>query len=102
MKVLAIAWNKFRKAERDRGLYHLVAFVLLPLAAALIHRQASLGQEARLITNAGLSAVCLWGLSVFTDVGLASKKIAKGPVAVLLKNDVEISAPVCRFPHAGS
>lgn len=95
MNVLAIVGDTLREAVRDRGLYHLVAFVPLLLAAMLIFRQASLGQEARIIAGAGLSAVCLCGLAVFTGVGLASKKIANGPVAVLLKNDVEISAPVC-------
>jgi ABC-type transport system involved in multi-copper enzyme maturation permease subunit len=86
LKVLAIALNTFREAVRDRVLYNLVAFVLLLIAAALVFSQASLGQEAKIITDVGLSAVRLFGLSiaVFIGVGLVYKEIERRTVAVLL------------------
>lgn len=90
MKVLAIARNTFREAVRDRVLYNLVAFVLLLIVAALIFSQASLGQEAKIITDAGLSAVRLFGLAIaiFIGVGLVSKEIEKRTVAVLLSKPI--------------
>lgn len=90
MKVLAIARNTFREAVRDRVLYNLVAFVLLLIVAALIFSQASLGQETKIITDAGLSAVRLFGLAIaiFIGVGLVSKEIEKRTVAVLLSKPI--------------
>ena len=93
MKVLAIALNTFREAVRDRVLYNLVAFVLLLIGAALIFSQASLGQEARIITDAGLSAVRLFGLAIaiFIGVGLVYKEIEKRTVLVLLSKPLRRS-----------
>jgi ABC-type transport system involved in multi-copper enzyme maturation permease subunit len=93
LKVLAIALNTFREAVRDRVLYNLVAFVLLLIGAALIFSQASLGQEARIITDAGLSAVRLFGLAIaiFIGVGLVYKEIEKRTVAVLLSKPIRRS-----------
>jgi Cu-processing system permease protein len=90
LKVLAIARNTFREAVRDRVLYNLVAFVLLLIVAALIFSQASLGEEAKIITDAGLSAVRLFGLAIaiFIGVGLVSKEIEKRTVAVLLSKPI--------------
>lgn len=90
MKVVAIARNTFREAVRDRVLYNLVAFVFLLIVAALIFSQASLGQEAKIITDAGLSAVRLFGLAIaiFIGVGLVSKEIEKRTVAVLLSKPI--------------
>lgn len=91
MKVLAIALNTFREAVRDRVLYNLVAFVLLLIVAALVFSQASLGQETKIITDAGLSAVRLFGLAiaVFIGVGLVYKEIDKRTVAVLLSKPIQ-------------
>jgi ABC-type transport system involved in multi-copper enzyme maturation permease subunit len=93
LKVLAIALNTFREAVRDRVLYNLVAFVVLLIGAALIFSQASLGQEARIITDAGLSAVRLFGLAIaiFIGVGLVYKEIDKRTVAVLLSKPIRRS-----------
>lgn len=86
MKVWAIALNTFREAVRDRVLYNLVAFVVLLIVAALVFSQASLGQEAKIITDAGLSAARLFGLAiaVFIGVGLVYKEIEKRTIAVFL------------------
>jgi ABC-type transport system involved in multi-copper enzyme maturation permease subunit len=91
VKVLAIALNTFREAVRDRVLYNLVAFVLLLILAALVFSQASLGQQARFITDAGLSALRLFGLAIaiFLGVGLVYKEIDKRTVAVLLAKPIE-------------
>ncbi len=91
MKVLAIALNTFREAVRDRVLYNLVAFVLLLIVAALVFSQASLGQEAKIITDVGLSAVRLFGLAIasFIGVGLVYKEIERRTVAVLLAKPLQ-------------
>jgi ABC-type transport system involved in multi-copper enzyme maturation permease subunit len=91
LKVLAIVLNTFREAVRDRVLYNLVAFVLLLIAATVVFSQASLGQEAKIIIDAGLSAVRLFGLAiaVFIGVGLVYKEIERRTVAVLLSKPLQ-------------
>lgn len=90
-RILTIAQNTFRESVRDRVLYNLLVFVLLLIGGGLFFSQSSLGQEARVITDVGLSAMRLFGLAIAVIIGvsLVSKEIERRTIAVLLAKPVE-------------
>ncbi len=77
--ISAIARNTFREAVRDRVLYNLVVFMLLITACAVLLGDLTAGQEARTVTNIGLSSMLLFGvfIAIFVGVSLVSKEIEK-------------------------
>src|SRR4051794_39331094 len=81
-RIMAIARNAFREAVRDRILYNLILFVLLLTGAAIFLGELSVGQEARVIVNLGLSSILIFGafISIFVGVGLVWKEIEKRTV----------------------
>ncbi|MDQ4120990.1 MAG: ABC transporter permease [Acidobacteriota bacterium] len=89
-KITVIARNAFREAVRDRVLYNLVLFVLLITAAAIFLGELTAGQEARVITNLGLTAMLLFGafISIFVGIGLVSKEIEKRTVFAIFAKPV--------------
>jgi ABC-type transport system involved in multi-copper enzyme maturation permease subunit len=89
-KVAVIARNAFREAIRDRVLYNLVLFVLLITAAAIFLGEITAGQEARVITNLGLTAMLVFGafISIFVGIGLVSKEIEKRTVFAIFAKPV--------------
>jgi ABC-type transport system involved in multi-copper enzyme maturation permease subunit len=89
-KIAAIARNAFREAVRDRVLYNLVLFVLLITAAAIFLGEITAGQEARVITNLGLTAMLVFGafISIFVGIGLVSKEIEKRTVFAIFAKPV--------------
>lgn len=89
-KIIVIARNAFREAVRDRVLYNLVLFVLLITAAAIFLGEMTAGQEARVITNLGLTAMLLFGafISIFVGIGLVSKEIEKRTVFAIFAKPV--------------
>lgn len=88
--LLAIAFNTFREAVRDRVLYNLVLFVLLITASAIFLGELTAGQEARTIVNFGLSAILLFGtfISIFVGVSLVSKEIEKRTVYAIFSKPI--------------
>ena len=89
-KITVIARNAFREAVRDRVLYNLVLFVLLLTGAAVFLGELTAGNEARVITNLGLSATLVFGafIAVFVGVGLVSKEIEKRTVYAIFAKPV--------------
>ena len=89
-RIVAVAWNTFREAVRDRVLYNLVFFALLMIAAAILVGQISIGIETIVIVSLGLSAVSVIGLliAVFTGVGLVSKEMDKRTLYALLAKPI--------------
>ncbi len=64
-RVAAIARNAFREAVRDRVLYNLVVFALLLITGAIFLGELSAGQEAKIIVDLGLSAILLFGVTLW-------------------------------------
>jgi len=93
LKIIAIALNTFRESVRDRVLYNLVLFVSLIVVAAVVISRIAVGQEAKIIVDAGLSATAVFGLliAIFIGIGLVSKEIEKRTIAVILSKPVRRS-----------
>ena len=87
---MAIATNAFREAVRDRILYNLVLFVLLITVSAIFLGDLTVGQEARVIVNLGLSSILIFGafISIFVGVGLVWKEIEKRTVYSIFSKPV--------------
>lgn len=93
MKLVAIALNTFRESVRDRVLYNLVLFVLLLVIASVILGRIAVGQEKRIVIDAGLSVMTIFGvlIAIFLGIGLVSKEIEKKTIAVILARPVRRS-----------
>ncbi len=89
-RIWIIATNTFREAVRDRILYNLVVFALLIIAASVLIGDLSGGQETRIITNLGLAATFIFGISIaiFVGVSLISKEIDKRTVFAIFAKPV--------------
>lgn len=91
--IATIARNAFREAVRDRILYNLILFVLIITACAVFIGELTVGQEARVIVNLGLSAMLVFGtfISIFVGVSLVWKEIEKRTVYSIFAKPVRRS-----------
>jgi ABC-type transport system involved in multi-copper enzyme maturation permease subunit len=88
--IRAIALNTFREAIRDRILYLLLGFALLLIFVSRLLSLLTVGDEAKIIKDVGLSAISLFGVltAVFVGVSLVFKEIERRTVYTLLANPI--------------
>jgi len=88
--IVAIALNTFREAIRDRVLYLLLVFALVLIGVSRLLSLLTVGDEAKIIRDVGLSAISLFGAltAVFVGVSLVFKEIERRTVYTLLANPV--------------
>src|SRR5438445_2615757 len=85
-----IAFNTFREAVRDRGLYNLVYFALLLVGSTPLFGQISIGLERIILVDLGLTAISIFGIviAIFIGTGLVSKEIDKKTLYTVLSRPV--------------
>jgi ABC-type transport system involved in multi-copper enzyme maturation permease subunit len=90
MRVLAIAGNTFRENIRDKILYNLILFALLMILSSFVLGQLTLGYEAKVIVDIGLSAIAIFGtlIAIFIGIGLVYKELERRTVYALLAKPV--------------
>lgn len=90
MKVGAIALNTFKEAVRDRILYAMLAFALIMLIGSTVLVQLSVGGEAKILKDLGLTCISLFGtlIAIFLGIGLVSKEIEKRTVYTMLSKPI--------------
>lgn len=88
--ISAIALNTFREAIRDRVLYLLLVFALILIVVSRLLSLLTVGDEAKIIKDLGLSAISVFGVltAVFVGVSLVFKEIERRTVYTLLANPV--------------
>jgi len=88
--IVAIALNTFREAIRDRVLYLILGFALVLIAVSRFVSLLTVGSEAKIVKDLGLSAISLFGVltSVFVGVSLVFKEIERRTVLTLLAQPV--------------
>jgi ABC-type transport system involved in multi-copper enzyme maturation permease subunit len=88
--VAAIALNTFREAIRDRVLYLLLVFALVLIGVSRLLSLLTVGDEAKIIKDVGLSTISIFGVltAVFVGVSLVFKEIERRTVYTLLANPV--------------
>ena len=83
--IVAIALNTFREAIRDRVLYLLLVFALILIGVSRLLSLLTVGDEAKIIKDVGLSALSVFGVltAVFVGVSLTVVGVpgAVGPKA---------------------
>jgi len=90
MRVLAIAGNTFRENIRDKILYNLILFALLMIFSSFVLGQLTLGYEAKVIVDIGLSSISIIGtlIAIFLGIGLVYKEMERRTVYALLAKPV--------------
>jgi ABC-type transport system involved in multi-copper enzyme maturation permease subunit len=91
MKVAAIALNTFKEAVRDRILYAILVFALVMLAGSTILVTLSVGGEAKIIKDLGLTCISIFGalIAIFLGIGLVSKEIEKRTVYTIISKPID-------------
>lgn len=69
-KIVAIAWNTFREAVRNRILYIILVFALLLLIFSGVLREFTIADDDRLIQNFGMAAINFFGLLIAIFIGI--------------------------------
>jgi ABC-type transport system involved in multi-copper enzyme maturation permease subunit len=85
-RILAIAWNTFREAVRNKILYSLLFFAVLLILSALAIGNLTLHEEVRTIRDVGLFGVDLFGviIAIFVGVNLLYKELDLKTVYTIL------------------
>lgn len=86
MKIFAITLNTFKEAVRDKILYTVLIFALFMIGGSTLLAALSIGQEAKIIQDLGLSCISLFGtlIAIFLGIGLVHKEIEKRTLYALL------------------
>lgn len=90
MKVAGIALNTFKEAVRDRILYAILIFAMVMLAGSTVLVSLSVGGEAKILKDLGLTCISVFGalIAVFLGIGLVSKEIEKRTVYTVLSKPI--------------
>lgn len=84
--IKSIAINTFRETVRDKLLYSLIGFAVLTIAASLLAGSVSLGQDARVIQNFGITALLVFLLiiTIFIGTQLVYREIERKTIYLTL------------------
>lgn len=91
VKILTIAVNTFREAVRDKILYSLLIFSLIMIGSSVFISTLSVGDQAKIIKDMGLSMISLFGtlIAIFVGVGLVYKEIEKRTIYTIITKPIE-------------
>ncbi len=91
MKLLAIAYNTFKEAVRDKILYNLLFFALLMIGGSILIATLTVGEQSKIIMDVGLASINIFGvlIAIFLGIGLVSKEIEKRTVYTILSKPIE-------------
>ncbi len=89
-RIAAIARMTFLEAVRDKILYSIVVFALAMIGGSTVLVTLSVGGEARIANDLGLSCIVFFGLfiSIFIGVNLVSREIERRTIFPLLARPV--------------
>lgn len=85
-RIVAIAWNTFREAVRNKILYSLLFFAVLLIVSALAIGNLTLHEEVRTIRDVGLFGIDGFGviIAIFVGVNLLYKELDLKTVYTIL------------------
>jgi ABC-type transport system involved in multi-copper enzyme maturation permease subunit len=85
-RIVAIAWNTFREAVRNKILYSLLFFAVLIIVSALAIGNLTLHEEVRTIRDIGLFGIDIFGviIAIFVGVNLLYKELDLKTVYTIL------------------
>ncbi|HEC21048.1 MAG TPA: ABC transporter permease [Candidatus Peregrinibacteria bacterium] len=88
--ILVLAKNTFREAIRDRVMYIILFFAALMILSTFLLGTISLGQEAKITQDIGLSAISIFGviITIFIGSRLLFKEIDRHTIYTILSKPV--------------
>ena len=91
MIVATLALNTFREAVRDKILYVLMIFGVLMIFVSRAIGFVSIGSEAKVMTDIGLTSIWIFSgmVSIFIGTGLIYKEIDKRTIYTILSKPTE-------------
>lgn len=90
-KIMAIAFNTFKEAVRNRILYILLVFALLILAGSGIIGELTISARERIIKDLGLASINFFGLliAVFVGIGLVYNELDKKTIYTIVTKPID-------------
>ncbi len=89
-KILAIAYNTYREAIRDRILYGFLFFAISIILFSLVLGKLSINQQIRTTIDVGLAGISLFSvlIAIFIGINLLNKEIQKRTIYPILSKPV--------------
>lgn len=90
MKIITIAHNTFKEATRNKIFYLLIFFGVIFAGASKLLGILSVGEQTRILKDAGLSAISFFSamIAIFTGINLIYKEIDKRTIFNILSKPV--------------
>lgn len=91
--IVAIAFNTFKEAVRNRVLYVILFFSLIMIGASGAISQLSITEHGRIIKNLGFASINLFGvaIAIFVGVSLVYNELEKRTIYTI------VSKPIARW-----
>ena len=89
-RIWAIAANTQREAIRNRILYALLFFSLVPIASATLLGHLTIGEYGKIVMDVGLAGIALFGvlISVFVGIGLVNREIERKTIYTIASKPI--------------
>jgi len=89
-RIWAIATNTLREAVRNRILYALLFFAMVPITLSFLLSHLTVGEYHKIIMDVGLSAIALFGvlIAIFVGIGLVNREIERKTIYTIASKPV--------------
>jgi Cu-processing system permease protein len=89
-RIWAIAVNTLREAIRNRILYALLFFAMVPISMSFLLSHLTVGEYHKIIMDVGLSAIALFGvlIAIFVGIGLVNREIERKTIYTIASKPV--------------
>jgi ABC-type transport system involved in multi-copper enzyme maturation permease subunit len=90
MKVAAIARNTFKETVRDKIFYNLLIFYIAMVSISILLGGMSIGEDAKIIKDAGLSGLSIFGalITIFIGINLVNREVERRTANTVLSKPV--------------
>jgi ABC-type transport system involved in multi-copper enzyme maturation permease subunit len=90
MKIIALAYNTFREAIRDKVLYSLLFFAVAMIGISLILDHLTVGEKTKIIKDFGLASITIFGvmIAIFVGIGLVYKEMERKTIYNILSKPI--------------
>lgn len=90
-RVLAIAFNTFKEAVRNRILYIILFFALILIGASGIAASLAISDKTRIVKNLGFASINLFGvaIAVFVGVSMVYNELEKRTIYTIVSKPID-------------
>jgi len=89
-RVWAIAANTLREAIRNRILYALLFFAMVPIASSSLLGHLTVGEFHKIVVDVGLAAITIFGtlIAIFVGIGLVNREIERKTIYTIASKPI--------------